>query len=100
MRDLRVYAQASDATVLHYRDNTGLEVDAIVEVADGRWAVFEVKLGPGQIDIAAEDTRTFASRVDTTRCGAPAALGVITVSGYGYQRPDGMTVIPIWALVP
>ncbi|MDZ7630302.1 MAG: DUF4143 domain-containing protein [Gemmatimonadaceae bacterium] len=41
VRDLRVYAQASDATVLHYRDNTGLEVDAIVEVADGRWAAFE-----------------------------------------------------------
>ena len=46
VRDLRVYAQASDATVLHYRDNTGLEVDAIVEGADGRWAAFEVKLGP------------------------------------------------------
>lgn len=45
VRDLRIYAQASDAVVLHYRDNTGLEVDAIVEARDGRWAAFEVKLG-------------------------------------------------------
>jgi predicted AAA+ superfamily ATPase len=100
VRDLRVYTQASDATVLHYRDNTGLEVDAIVEVADGRWAAFEVKLGQGQVDAAAESLRTFASRVDTAKCGAPAALGVITVAGYGYQRPDGVHVIPIAALGP
>ena len=100
VRDLRVYAQASDATVLHYRDNTGLAVDAIVEVADGRWAAFEVKLGQGQIDAAAAALLTFASRVDTAKCGAPAALGVITVAGYGYQRPDKVHVIPIAALGP
>ena len=100
VRDLRVYAHASDATVLHYRDNTGLEVDAIVEVADGRWAAFQVKLGQGQIDAAAESLRTFASRVDTAKCGVPAALGVITMSGYGYRRPDGIQVIPISALGP
>jgi len=99
VRDLRVYAQASDATVLHYRDNTGLEVDAIVEVAAGRWAAFEVKLGQGQIDAAAA-LLTFVSRVDTATCNAPAALGVITVAGYGYQRPDGVHVIPIAALGP
>ncbi len=100
VRDLRVYAQASDATVLHYRDNTGLEVDAIVEVSDGRWAAFEVKLGQGQVDAAAASLLTFATRVDTAKCGAPAALGVITASGYGYQRPDGVHVIPIGALGP
>ena len=100
VRDLRVYAQASDATVLHYRDNTGLEVDAIVEVSDGRWAAFEVKLGQGQVDAAAASLLTFATRVDTAKCGAPAALGVITASGYGYRRPDGVHVIPIGALGP
>jgi uncharacterized protein len=100
VRDLRVYAQASDATVLHYRDNTGLEVDAIVEVSDGRWAAFEVKLGQGQVDAAAASLLTFAARVDTAKCGAPAALGVITASGYGYRRPDGVHVIPIGALGP
>ena len=52
VHDLRVHAQASDATVLHYRDNTGLEVDAIVEVSDGHWAAFEVNVGQGQLDAA------------------------------------------------
>jgi uncharacterized protein len=100
VRDLRVYAQASDAAVLHYRDNTGLEVDAIVEVSDGRWAAFEVKLGQAQVDAAAASLLTFATRVDTVKCGAPSALGVITVGGYGYRRPDGVHVIPIGALGP
>ena len=100
VRDLRVYAQAADATVLHYRDNTGLEVDAIVEVSDGQWAAFEVKLGQGQVDSAAASLLTFATRVDTAKCGAPAALGVITASGYGYRRPDGVHVIPVGALGP
>ncbi len=100
VRDLRVYAQAADATVLHYRDNTGLEVDAIVETADGRWAAFEVKLGPGQVDDAAARLRTFAERVDTTKCGVPIALGVIVATGYGYRRADGIAVIPIGALGP
>jgi uncharacterized protein len=100
VRDLRVYAQAADGTVLHYRDNTGLEVDAIVETGDGGWAAFEVKLGSGQIDAAAATLVTFAERVDTDRCGAPKALGVIVGTGYGYKRPDGVQVIPIGALGP
>ena len=45
MRDLRVYSQAHDAEVYHYRDNTGLEVDAIVETAAGAWMGVEIKLG-------------------------------------------------------
>lgn len=100
VRDLRVYAQASDARVLQYRDESGLEVDAIVEQADGRWAAFEVKLGGALIDEGAENLLRFADRVDTDRCGAPAVLGVITASGVGFQRPDGVLIIPIGALGP
>lgn len=100
VRDLRVYAQASDGHVLQYRDNVGLEVDAIVETADGRWAAFEVKLGPGQVDAGAATLRRFADRVDTSRIGQPAALGVIVGFGYGYVRDDGVAVIPIGALSP
>ncbi len=100
VRDLRVYAQACDAQVLQYRDNTGLEVDAIVETADGQWAAFEVKLGPGQIDDAAVSLTRFAARVDTDKCGAPVALGVIVGTGFGYVRKDGVAVIPIGALSP
>ena len=100
IRDLRIYAQHSDAEVLQYRDNTGLEVDAIVQRSDGRWAGFEVKLGTGMIDHAAANLLRFATRVDTSRTGAPAALAVIVARGYGYVRPDGIQVIPIGALGP
>ncbi len=100
VRDLRVHAQAADAHVLQYRDNSGLEVDAIVETADGRWAAFEVKLGAGQVDDGANTLRRFADRVDTGRVGQPSVLGVITGFGYGYVRDDGVAVIPIGALRP
>ncbi len=100
VRDLRVYAQAADGRVLQYRDNGGLEVDAIVETGDGRWMAFEVKLGQGQIDDAATSLMRFAERIDTARCGSPALLGVIVATGYGYRRKDGVAVIPIGALGP
>jgi predicted AAA+ superfamily ATPase len=90
VRDLRVFAQAADAEVLQYRDNTGLEIDAIVEAADGRWAAFEIKLGPGRADEAAASLLKFVERVDTTRCGKPDTLGVIVATGYGYTRKDGI----------
>lgn len=100
VRDLRVYAQANDAVVRHYRDNTGLEVDAIVETAAGEWAAFEVKLGHNLVDEAAANLLTFAERVDTTVSGKPRTLGVITATGYGYVRPDGVVVIPVGELGP
>lgn len=100
IRDLRIYAQALDGRVMHYQDNSALEVDAIVETGD-RWAAFEVKLG-GEvaIDVAAENLTKFAKRIDTRRSGEPAALGVIVAIGYGYIRDDGIQVIPIGALGP
>ena len=98
VRDLRVYAQANDARVFHYRDNTGLEVDAIVETADGRWAALEIKLGIGQVDAAATNLLKFADRVDMQKCGEPALLGVIVGTGYGYRRGDGVAVMPVGAL--
>ncbi len=100
VRDLRVYAQATGARVSQYRDSGGLEVDAIVEAGDGRWMAFEVKLGQGQIDAAAASLERFAARIDTTKCGSPALLGVIVATGYGYRRKDGVAVIPIGALGP
>lgn len=100
VRDLRVYAQALDADVLQYRDNTGLEIDAIVEMRDGRWGAFEVKLGLRYVDDAAKALTKFSSRVDTDRSGTPAVLGVIVPTGYGYIRDDGVAVIPIGALGP
>jgi len=100
VRDLRVHAQAIGARVYHYRDNTGLEVDAIVDAGPGRWAAFEIKLGVSRIDDAARSLLKFASRIDTSRCGEPATLGVIVDRGFGYVRPDGVSVIPLGALGP
>ena len=100
IRDLRVYCQALEGEVLHYRDSDGLEVDAIVALADGRWAAFEVKLGAAAVDEAARSLTRFRERIDTQRSGEPAALGVVVATGYGYVRKDGIHVIPIAALAP
>ena len=100
VRDLRIYAQAMDADVLHYHDNTGLEADAVVQSRDGSWGAFEAKLGLSAIDDAADTLLRLAARVDIDRHGAPAVLAVITGWGYGYRRPDGVSVIPIGALAP
>jgi len=100
VRDLRVYAQAADAEVFQYRDSKGLEVDAIVEGLDGKWAAFEVKLDSSRIDEAAENLLRFARNVDTKRLDEPAALGVIISSGYGFVLENGVQVIPVDALGP
>lgn len=100
VRDLRVFAQPIDGQVFHYRDSNGLEVDAIVQLADGRWAAFEIKLGVGLVDEGAASLRKFADVIDTKKCGEPVLLAVISGTGYGYVRPDGISVIPIGALAP
>jgi predicted AAA+ superfamily ATPase len=102
IRDLRVYGQACDAQITHYRDSGGLEIDAIVSAGSGAWAALEIKLAasPEILDPAAENLLRFAERVDTSKRGEPAALAVIVGAGYGYVRPDGIHVIPIGALAP
>jgi len=102
IRDLRIYAQRFGAEIRHYRDNTGLEVDAIVTGGNDHWAAIEIKLGATTaiVNSAAANLRKFAERIDTTRCGDPSALVVIVGSGYGYRRPDGVLVVPIGALCP
>ena len=100
VRDLRIYGQALEAQVYHYRDESGLEADAIIEMPDGQWAAFEVKLGVGEVDAAAGHLAKLRDRVDTKATGEPLALAVITASGFGYVRDDGVAVIPIGALSP
>lgn len=99
VRDLRVYAQAMGADVFHYQEQR-LEADAIVECPDGRWAAFEMKLGPSQVESGVESLLALKRRVAGNRQGEPASLNVITGWGYAYQRPDGVNVIPITALAP
>ncbi len=100
IRDLRVLAQPLDGRVLHYRDNYGVEADAVVHLADGRWGAFAVKLGAGLVDEGAEALLRFREAIDTRESGEPAVLGVIAGTGFGYVRPDGIAVIPVGALAP
>lgn len=100
VRDVRVLAEAVGAETFAYRDETGLEADIVLELAGGGWAAFEVKLGVSQVESAAANLLRLRDRVDLSVAGEPAALAVITGSGYGYTRPDGVSVIPIGALAP
>ena len=96
VRDLRVYAQANDASVHHYRDNTGLEADAILERRDGAWMAVEVKLGgSGAVEEAAASLVKLRDRVDTAVIGEPARLLVLTATGGCWERADGVTVAPL-----
>ncbi len=102
LRDLIVYAEASGCGVHHYRDKTGLEVDAIIQRrSDGAWIAVEVKLGGADaVDAAADSLKRVAAVVDDSVVGPPAGLLIITATGYGYERPDGVAVAPITALAP
>jgi len=97
-RDLRIYAEAQDWHVFHYRERAGdLEVDLVVEQPNGSWAAFEVKLGGDLVDEAA----AALIRMATTRITRPpTALAVITGTEYGYRRADGVFVLPLGCLGP
>jgi predicted AAA+ superfamily ATPase len=99
-RDLRVFTDVVDGTVQRYRDSDDLEIDAVVTAGDGRWAAFEVKLSQADIDVASANLLAFAPKVDTTKIGEPATLAVVTATGYGYTRPDGVVIIPAGTLDP
>lgn len=96
--DLKMYARANDAEVSHYRDSTGLEIDAVVWQSGGDWAAFEVKLGVGMHDEAANNLLKLNQIIDTTKFTKPASLNIITGTGMSYTRPDGVNVISIASL--
>lgn len=100
VRDLRAYAQPLDGEVRHYRDQTGLEADAVVVLKDGRWGAIEVKLGAGDIDSAAEGLKKLKGKVDVSRMGHPSFLMVLTGTDLGYMREDGVIVCPLACLAP
>lgn len=100
VRDLRVYAQLLNARVDSWRDANGNEVDAVVTVGPNQWGAFEIKLNPDAVDEAAAALLRFKNSVDTVRHGEPSCLGVITSTGAGGLREDGVHVIPIGCLGP
>jgi hypothetical protein len=93
-----VYANANDASVYHYNDSYGNEVDAIVQKRNGDYAAFEIKLGVGYIDDAVESLKKFEANIDTGKMRLPKSLNVITGTGMSYRRPDGINVISLAAL--
>lgn len=94
-RDVRIYVQANDGDVFHYRDKSGLEADLIIRLRDGRWAAVEVKLGTKQIEEAATNLLALKAKVDEEKMGTASFLMILTAGQYAYQRPDGIWVVPI-----
>ena len=103
VRDLRVFAEALNGKVYHYRDKNGLECDAVVHLRNGQYGLIEIKLG-GQslINDGATTLNALASQIDTSRMNAPAFRMILTATGeYAYRRPeDGIYVVPIGCLKP
>ena len=100
VRDLRVYAEALDGQVFHFRDKTGLECDAVVHLRNGKYGLIEVKLGGDKlIDEGAENLKALSSRIDTDKMKTPSFLMILTAVGdFAYQRKDGVYVVPIGCL--
>ena len=100
IRDLRVYADALDGTVYHYRDKNGLECDAVVHLRNGSYGLIEIKLGGEKlIEDGAKTLTALSNIIDTTRMKAPAFRMVLTGTGdFAYKRTDGIYVVPIGCL--
>lgn len=100
VRDLRVYAQAIEGTVYHFRDRTGLECDAVVHLRNGSYGLIEVKLGGEKlIEEGAKNLINLKDKIDTTKMKAPSFMMVLTaVGGYAYRRTDGVAVVPVGCL--
>lgn len=97
-RDLRVYAQANDGGIFHYRDKSELESDLVIKLHDGRWAAVEVKLGMKQIDEAASNLIRLSDNVNKEKMNQPSFLMVVTGGLVAYKRHDGVLVVPIGCL--
>lgn len=98
IRDLRVYAQSLNGDVYHYRDEEGLEADAVIHLHDGRWCAVEVKLGAHMIDDAAKNLKRLRNKMDQRVMNHPSFLAVVTGTEFAYTRDDGIHVIPIGCL--
>lgn len=96
VRDLKVYAGTLDGEVLHYRDNAGLECDAVVHLDDGRWGAIEIKLGGDElVEAGANSLKLLKAKIEEKSDEmAPSFLMVLTAVGGAYQREDGVYVAP------
>ncbi|MCQ2280288.1 MAG: DUF4143 domain-containing protein [Bacteroidales bacterium] len=102
IRDLRVYADALNGTVYHFRDRNGLECDAVVHLRNGHYGLVEVKLGGSSaIESAAKTLKSLSDKIDTTKMPVPSFCMILTgVGEFAYQRTDGIWVVPVGCLRP
>ena len=100
IRDLRVFADALNGEVYHYRDKDGQECDAVVHLKNGKYGLIEIKLGGDKlIDEGAASLKSMETKIDTALMNKPSFLMVLTGTGdYAYCRHDGVYVIPIGCL--
>lgn len=100
VRDLRVFAEALNGKVYHYRDKTGLECDAVIHLRNGCYGLVEIKIGGD--DLISDGVRTLKAleaKIDPERMKKPSFLMVLTgVGPYAYKREDGVYVVPIGCL--
>ena len=99
-RDLKIYAEAFDASLYHYQDYHNQEMDAVIVLPDGEWCGIEIKLGANQIEDAAKNLLKIKQKILEEKNGkAPKSLSVICgLSNAAYQREDGVFVVPLTAL--
>ena len=97
-RDLRIYTEAIDGEVFHYRDSSGLESDAVIVLNDGRWAAVEIKLGSKEIEDAAKHLIELKNKVNTQKMMEPSFLMILTGTEIAYRRDDGVLVVPLGCL--
>jgi predicted AAA+ superfamily ATPase len=101
LRDLSVYAQASSAHVFHYRDESELEVDAIIQTSTGQWSAVEIKLGSDQENSAASSLLALDKKMTSAGEKPASALIVLTGPGsFSHRRSDGVIVVPVDVLGP
>ena len=100
IRDLRIYAEALDGSVFHYRDSNNLECDAVIHLRNGKYGLVEIKLGGDKlIEEGVATLKKLESKLDTDRMNKPSFLMVLTgVGDYAFRRPDGVYVVPIGSL--
>lgn len=100
VRDLRVYAQAIDGNVFHFRDKNGLECDAVVHLRNGSYGLIEIKLGGDSlIEAGAANLIKLSQKINTAKMKSPSFMMVLTAVGdMAYRRTDGVIVVPIACL--
>lgn len=100
-RDLKIYADSFNAKCYHYQDYQDKEIDSVIELENGEWCAFEIKLGAHQIENAAKSLLNLKEQIIKENGKAPSVLCVICgLTNAAYKRPDGVYVVPITALKP